>query len=57
MRYCFKEINAAEAALWHPWFAWYPVMVGKCIVWLETVERRWRYHHSIDGGWWEVEYQ
>jgi hypothetical protein len=30
---------------WHTWFAWHPVVVGKCddyydVVWLRTITRR-----------------
>lgn len=29
------------AALWHVWFAWYPVVTGNgTTVWLEKVQRR-----------------
>lgn len=33
----FKIKNKEE---WHEWFAWYPVVIGDDIVWLETVRRR-----------------
>jgi hypothetical protein len=41
--------------LFHPWFAWYPVLVGHEWVWLEVVERQrisvlmgeeWRYRNA-----------
>jgi hypothetical protein len=27
---------------WKPWFAWHPVEVDRCWVWLEWIERRLR---------------
>ena len=37
---------AKKRSLWHPWFAWYPVVVSldeelEHWVWLERLERKW----------------
>jgi hypothetical protein len=37
---------------WHKWFAWRPVVVDGRWVWLETVERKLTYPHSIGGFIW-----
>lgn len=26
---------------WSNWFAWRPVFVDECLIWLETIERKW----------------
>lgn len=37
MRWCFKP--SKNKTKWHLWFAWHPVRVNNCIIWLETVDR------------------
>ncbi len=48
MRFTSKQIDKTE---WHPWFAWYPVVVyydsNKVWVWLEKVDRKRNY-----SSWW-----
>lgn len=36
----YPATEPAEYRAWRPWFAWYPVLIGSKLVWLETVERR-----------------
>jgi hypothetical protein len=50
--------QARRRSLWHPWFAWHPVLVSvdeefACWVWLEHLERKWslgRYRNQ-KGRW------
>lgn len=57
---CGPTWEEKKAALeqWHPWFAWKPVRVGKrdCR-WLETVNRKGTYKHSLYCNPWSWEYK
>ena len=47
-----------EWCTWHSWFAWFPVRLGSGdIVWLERVERRFKYVRSWHEGWWTRRYR
>jgi hypothetical protein len=48
----FRVRNLEE---WHPWFAWYPVIIRDEIVWLEVVNRR-RVDIGHMWGDWKMEY-
>jgi hypothetical protein len=30
--------------VWHKWFAWYPIVVGETLIWLETVEKKQNFY-------------
>ena len=34
------KVKAKDKGQWHYWFAWYPIVMGDELVWLETVQRR-----------------
>lgn len=48
---------------WHPWFAWYPVTIGKTEdkrqikVWLTVIERKGTWIVHWDGPIWDWEYR
>lgn len=39
MKLCDKSSPIKEHE-WYPWYAWRPVFAGRCLVWLEIVERK-----------------
>ena len=54
-----RELRIRARKWWHPWYAWYPVRIGKhdCR-WLELVWRKGKYQHDWDGGgWWFWRYK
>jgi hypothetical protein len=42
----FMEAACERQAMWHRWFAWYPVMVNGERVWLEMLESRVPSHYD-----------
>lgn len=52
MRLQIESIDARDdrLAIWHRWFAWYPVRLGPHDVrWMETVERRLEWQRTLGG--------
>ena len=50
----FERRDARER--WHQWFAWYPVRIGRHMVWLDLIRRKGKWYCSDDGGWnWEYQ--
>ncbi len=47
-----RAAKCAASREWHPWFAWFPVRVGRhdCR-WWETVERRNEYQYVAAYSW------
>jgi len=59
-----REKQIERRSQWHPWFAWYPVTVGKTIfekrqikMWLTIVERRGEHYSGYAGCGWNWEYR
>jgi hypothetical protein len=53
--------QARRRSLWHPWFAWHPVLVSvdeefACWVWLEHLERKWSLGRYGNHGHWRYRY-
>lgn len=48
-----------DRTLWHPWFAWRPMLVGIEWVWLESIERKacWAKFPNTDTWFWDYEYR
>ena len=49
--------SVAYRERWHRWFAWYPVKVEECWVWLEVVHRKGKRACGYGGDHWEWEYR
>ena len=58
-----KRNTVAEKHVWHKWFAWHPVVIGKTPdkdpvkVWLKTIYRCGELNCCLDGCFWTWEYR
>jgi len=57
------ETKVKRLSEWHPYFAWVPIVVGvtpegrKIKIWLESVQRRGKYHFPSVYAFWSWEYK